>query len=76
MALNHARAITMIPVTDLDRAVPFYRDILDLQLVMETPYALIFSISYQSQISVYERAPVDRGHTVVCSRSRTRASRA
>jgi len=64
MSLAHSLAVTTIPVTDLDKAKPFYRDVLGLELVEETPFALRFSAGHDSQISVYKRPAVERGHTV------------
>jgi len=65
MNLRHANAVTMIPVTDLDAAREFYGTVLDLELVEDTPYALVFRVGHQSTISAFKRAPVARGHTVV-----------
>lgn len=64
MSLNHSPVVTAIPVTDLELAKPFYRDVLGLELIEDTPYALQFSAGHTSQISVYKRPPIERGHTV------------
>jgi len=64
MSLAHSLAVTTIPVTDLDLAKPFYQEVLGLELVEETPFALRFSAGHDSQISVYKRPAIERGHTV------------
>jgi catechol 2,3-dioxygenase-like lactoylglutathione lyase family enzyme len=65
MTLAHSLAVTTIPVTDLELAKPFYRDVLGLELLEETPFAMRFSAGHDSQISVYRRPAIDRGHTVM-----------
>src|SRR5262249_21776358 len=62
--LSDAMVVPTIPVTDLDKAMPFYRDILGLRGLEETPYAIRFGAGSGGQISVYKRPPVDRGQTV------------
>jgi catechol 2,3-dioxygenase-like lactoylglutathione lyase family enzyme len=64
MSLSRSLAVTAIPVTDLELAKPFYRDVLGLELIEDTPYALRFSAGNASQISVYKRPQIERGHTV------------
>ncbi len=63
MTLADAMAVTTIPVTDLERALPFYRDVLGLVLLEETPFALRFGAGAGTQISAYKRPPIERGHT-------------
>lgn len=65
MSLSRSLAVTAIPVTDLELAKPFYRDVLRLELTEDTPYALRFSAGNASQISVYKRPQVERGQTVM-----------
>ena len=60
MYLADSMAVTTIPVTDLDRALPFYRDVLGL-LLEQTPFA---SLGAATQISTYKRPPVERPHHV------------
>ncbi len=62
--LANAMAVTTIPVTDLELAMPFYRDVLGLAVLEETPFAIRFDSGGGTQISTYKRPPVDRGHTV------------
>ena len=62
--LANSLAVTTIPVTDLDAALPFYRDVLGLVVLEQTPFAVRFDGGSGSQISVYKRGPVERGHTV------------
>src|SRR6266567_4773154 len=64
VGLADALAVTTIPVTDLERSKPFYADVLGLRLLEETPFALRFGAGGGSQISVYKRGPIERGHTV------------
>lgn len=63
MTLADAMAVTTIPVTDLERAMLFYRDVLGLRPLEETPFALRFGCGAGTQISVYKRPPIERGHT-------------
>ena len=63
MTLADAMAVTTIPVTDLERAMPFYRDVLGLRALEETPFAIRFGAGAGTQISVYKRPPTERGHT-------------
>jgi catechol 2,3-dioxygenase-like lactoylglutathione lyase family enzyme len=62
MYLADSMAVTTIPVTDLERALPYYRDVLGLKLLEETPFALRFGAG-TTQISTYKRPPIERGHT-------------
>jgi predicted enzyme related to lactoylglutathione lyase len=62
--LNEAMVVATIPVTDMDRAMAFYRDVLGLTLLEQTPFALRFSAGDGTQLSVFKRPPVERGHTV------------
>ena len=62
--LGDAMVIPTIPVTDLERAVPFYRDVLGLTVLEVTPFAVRFGAGNGSQLSVYKRASVERGQTV------------
>jgi catechol 2,3-dioxygenase-like lactoylglutathione lyase family enzyme len=62
--LAESMLVTTIPVTDLDRAREFYRDMLGLMLLDDTPFALRFRAGRDSQVSVYRRPEVQRGHTV------------
>jgi catechol 2,3-dioxygenase-like lactoylglutathione lyase family enzyme len=63
MYLADSMAVTTIPVTDLERTLPFYRDVLGLRLLEETPFALRFGAGGGTQISTYKRPPIERGHT-------------
>lgn len=56
--------VPTIPVTDLETAMPFYRDVLGLRVLEETPFALRFDGGSGTQLSVYKRPPVERGQTV------------
>ena len=62
--LGDALVIPTVPVTDLDRALPFYRDVLGLKVLEQTPFAIRFGAGEGSQLSVYKRGPVERGQTV------------
>ena len=62
--LNDAMVLPTIPVTDLDRAKPFYSDVLGLTVLEETPFAIRFGAGAGTQLSVYKRGPVERGQTV------------
>jgi predicted enzyme related to lactoylglutathione lyase len=62
--LANAMVVPTIPVTDLERAAPFYRDVLGLRVIEESPFAIRFSAGEGSQLSVYKRPQIERGHTV------------
>ena len=62
MYLADSMAVTTIPVTDLEQTKSFYRDILGLMLLEETPFAIRWGAG-QTQISTYKRPPIERGHT-------------
>ena len=62
--LADALVVPTIPVTDLEKAVAFYRDILGLRVLEETPFAIRFGAGAGSQLSTYKRPPVERGQTV------------
>ena len=63
MTLADAMAVTTIPVTDLERSLPFYRDVLGLPVLEQTPFAIRFGAGAATQISTYKRPPIERGHT-------------
>ena len=62
--LANSLAVTTIPVTDLDLALPFYRDLLGLPVLEQTPFAVRYDAGSGTQISTYKRPPVERGQTV------------
>ena len=62
--LTDALVVPTIPVTDLDLAKPFYRDVLGLTVLEETPFSIRFGAGAGTQLSVFKRGPVERGHTV------------
>lgn len=64
MGLADAMAVATIPVTDLEVATPFYRDVLGLTVLEETPFSVRLGAGRGSQISIYKRPPVERGHTM------------
>ena len=62
--LNNAMVLPTVPVTDLDRTIAFYRDVLGLTVLEQTPFAVRFGAGSGSQLSTYKRPPVERGQTV------------
>jgi predicted enzyme related to lactoylglutathione lyase len=62
--LAKSMAVTTIPVTDIEVTMPFYRDVLGLTVLEETPYAVRFGAGSGTQVSTYKRSAVERGHTV------------
>jgi catechol 2,3-dioxygenase-like lactoylglutathione lyase family enzyme len=62
--LADSMVVPTIPVTDLERALAFYRDVLGLGVLEETPFAIRFRAGAGTQLSVYKRGPIERGHTV------------
>jgi catechol 2,3-dioxygenase-like lactoylglutathione lyase family enzyme len=61
--LSSALVVPTIPVTDLDRARVFYVDVLGLTPIDESPFSIRFRCGGGSQLSIYKRGPVERGHT-------------
>ena len=62
--LTDAMAVATIPVTDLEKSLPFYRDVLGLELLDQNEFALRFGAGSGTQISLFKRPPVERGHTM------------
>lgn len=62
--LSDAMAVATIPVTDFDRSLPFYRDVLGLIVLDENPNAIRLGAGSGTQISIFKRPPVERGHTM------------
>ncbi len=56
-------AVATIPVSDLDRARAFYRDMLGLELLWENPASLRFGIG-PSELSVFRRPGLELQHTL------------
>jgi catechol 2,3-dioxygenase-like lactoylglutathione lyase family enzyme len=63
MYLADSMAVTTLPVTDLEQTKAFYRDILGLALLEETPFAIRWGAGSGTQISTYKRPPIERGFT-------------
>jgi catechol 2,3-dioxygenase-like lactoylglutathione lyase family enzyme len=63
MTLADSMIIATIPVTDLDRSLAFYRDVLGLKVVDQNPNAIRFEAG-ATQLSTFKRPPVERGHTM------------
>jgi catechol 2,3-dioxygenase-like lactoylglutathione lyase family enzyme len=61
--LNDAMLVATIPVTDLERSLPFYRDVLGLAVLDEGPFACRLGAG-STQLSIFKRPPVERGHTM------------
>jgi catechol 2,3-dioxygenase-like lactoylglutathione lyase family enzyme len=55
--------VTTIPVVDLERAKTFYRDVLGLHIVEETPMSVRLA-ARSGQISLFKRGPTKADHTV------------
>ena len=52
-----------IAVDALDRTLPFYRDVLGLKVLDEGPFSVRLGAGNSTQVSIYKRPPVERGHT-------------
>ena len=61
--LNDAKLVATIPVTDLEKSLPFYRDVLGLAVLDEGPWACRLGAG-STQLSIFKRPPVERGHTM------------
>jgi len=62
--LSNAMVVPTIPVTDLDRSKAFYTDVLGLTAIDESPFSVRYRCGAGSQLSIFKRGPVERGHTV------------
>jgi catechol 2,3-dioxygenase-like lactoylglutathione lyase family enzyme len=62
--LSDAMVVPTIPVTDLDRARAFYVDVLGLTPIDESPFSVRLRCGAGTQVSIFKRGPVERGHTV------------
>ncbi len=63
MTLADSMIIATIPVTDLDRSLAFYRDVLGLKVVDQNAAAIRFEAG-NTQLSTFKRPAVERGHTM------------
>ena len=68
--LNEARAVTMVPVLDMERAQKFYKEKLGLKLVaagMSGPLnpGALYQAGGETQIYLFQRATIRGDHTVV-----------
>ena len=61
--LSDAMIVATIPVTDLQRSLAFYRDVLGLAVLDENPFAIRLGAG-NTQLSIFTRPPVERGHTM------------
>lgn len=62
--LSDAMIVATIPVTDLDRSLEFYRDVLGLTVLDQNPAAIRLGAGSGTQLSIFKRPPVERGHTM------------
>jgi catechol 2,3-dioxygenase-like lactoylglutathione lyase family enzyme len=56
--------VATIPVTDLTRAKEFYGDTLGLSFLWESPVAVRYRCGPVSEISVFNRPPIQTEHTL------------
>jgi catechol 2,3-dioxygenase-like lactoylglutathione lyase family enzyme len=62
--LADSLVVPTIPVTDLERSKAFYAGVLGLTAIDENPNAVRFRCGGGSQLSIFKRGPVERGHTM------------
>ena len=62
--LSDSMVVPTIPVTDLDRARAYYVDVLGLQPIDESPFSIRLRCGGGTQLSIFKRGPVERGHTM------------
>jgi catechol 2,3-dioxygenase-like lactoylglutathione lyase family enzyme len=62
--LGDAKAVTTIPVVDLERARAFYGQTLGLRFLWESPVSIRFEAGSGSEISIFRRGPTTADHTV------------
>jgi len=62
--LEDSLVVPTIPVTDLERSKAFYGEVLGLTAIDESPFSIRYRAGKGSQLSVFKRGPVGRGHTV------------
>jgi catechol 2,3-dioxygenase-like lactoylglutathione lyase family enzyme len=63
--LGEAKAVTTIPVVDLDRARAFYGEVLGLRFLWDGPVSVRFGAGDGSEVSIFRRTPTTADHTVV-----------
>ena len=64
MGLGSARAVTTIPVVDLERARQFYEGTLGLRVLFEAGPTVRLEAGNGSQISIFRRGATTADHTV------------
>ena len=62
--LGATMVVATVPVTDLDRAKEFYGGTLGLEMLWENPASVRYRCGDVSEISVFQRPPVEREHTL------------
>jgi len=62
--LQGSMVVATIPVTDLDRAKHFYKEMLGLTLLWESPASMRFGCGGGTQLSVFRRDPAPTDHTL------------
>jgi catechol 2,3-dioxygenase-like lactoylglutathione lyase family enzyme len=56
--------VATVPVTDLDHAKEFYGTTLGLTFLWETPVAVRYRCGPASELSVFQRPPIETQHTL------------
>jgi catechol 2,3-dioxygenase-like lactoylglutathione lyase family enzyme len=56
--------VPTVPVSDLDRARAFYRDVLGLELLWENPASIRFRAGAASEVSTFRRPGLVTEHTL------------
>ena len=62
--ITASMVVATVPVTDLGRAKKFYGDALGLELLWENPVSARFRCGDASELSVFQRPPLDTSHTL------------
>ena len=62
--ITASMVVATVPITDLARAKKFYGDALGLELLWENPVSARFRCGDASELSVFQRPPLDTSHTL------------
>jgi catechol 2,3-dioxygenase-like lactoylglutathione lyase family enzyme len=62
--LGATMVVPTIPVSDLERSKAFYADVLELEVLWESPASIRMRCGEHSEISIFRRPGIETAHTV------------